>query len=225
MSGRKGKRVGFCQCADGSLREGIPTSAEGEAGRKSYSSLVCTCSERVLLMRRRQLQVVESIRRSGRRSSYHRPSATPQKGRALRHRADGDGRRRNAEKRLDEGQDRRSSYYRPRATPRKEWPLQHRADGKARKWKAHALQRTIITVMPAMHRGSSAPDWGGSNGREPRMKGGSVSHNTPGRRRGTEEQNAHAVTGLVPGCPLCADDGLASDRGGATASGARVGSS
>ena len=32
---------------------------------------------------------------------------------------------------------------------------------------------------------------------------------TPGRRRGTEEEGTHAFTGLVPGCPLCADDGYA----------------
>ena len=45
---------------------------------------------------------------------------------------------------------------------------------------------------------------------------------TPVRRRGTKEEGAHAVAGLVPGCPLCADDGYASSRGGATARVARV---
>ena len=44
------------------------------------------------------------------------------------------------------------------------------------------------------------------------------------KRRGAEEErrSAHAVAGLVPGCPLCADDGYASGRRGVTASGARM---
>ena len=32
-----------------------------------------------------------------------------------------------------------------------------------------------------------------------------------------EEESARAVTGLLPGCMLCADDGYASGRGGVTA--------
>ena len=44
-------------------------------------------------------------------------------------RADGDGRRRNAEEHLDEGQVRRSSYHGRRAISRKGEALQHQADG------------------------------------------------------------------------------------------------
>ena len=44
-------------------------------------------------------------------------------------RANGDGRRRNTQERLGEGQDRRPSYRRPRAIPWKGGALQHRAGG------------------------------------------------------------------------------------------------
>ena len=67
-----------------------------------------------------------------------------------------------------------------------------------RKWKAHALQR-FMAAMPA---------------------GGRVTN-----VGSTEEKSVRAIAGLVLGCPLCADNGHASGRGGVTASGARVGGS
>ena len=45
---------------------------------------------------------------------------------------------------------------------------------------------------------------------------------TPVRRREAGEKGAHAVARLVPGCPICADEGYASEREGVTARGARV---
>lgn len=44
----------------------------------------------------------------------------------------------------------------------------------------------------------------------------------PDRRRGTEDEGAHAVSGLVPGFPPCPNDDYATARGGVTDRGARV---
>ena len=45
---------------------------------------------------------------------------------------------------------------------------------------------------------------------------------TPDGWRGTEEEDAHGVAGLAPGCPLCADDDYASDKEDVTATGSRM---
>ena len=105
--------------------------------------------------------------------------------------------KRSAEERLDEGQDRRSSHRRLEAILRKE--------------------RSCNTEPTARcGDGSARP---------------AAVHDLNARCGGatnvglTEEESARAVTGRVLGCPLCADDRHASGRGGATASGARVGGS
>ncbi|MEP2331464.1 hypothetical protein [Marinobacter sp.] len=85
--------------------------------------------------------------------------------------------------------------------------MQYRADGEVRKWKAPALQRSVI-VIPAGHRRPL----------------GTVAHM---HRSGgvSEEESAHAVAGLAPGRRLCADNGYVSVTGGVIAGGAREGGS
>ena len=60
-------------------------------------------------------------------------------------------------------------------------------------------QDRFIAGMPAWHPRSHAPGWGGV------------------ATTGTGEESAHAVTGLGPGRPLCADDSFASGKEGVAA--------
>ena len=89
--------------------------------------------------------------------------------------------------------------------------------------------------MPACHRRSHAPGWGGVDATgAPRRKratdGGEARTGstiairrtegvlqTPADDEGWKEESARAVTGLLPGCPLCAEDGYASGKRGVTA--------
>ena len=105
-----------------------------------------------------------------RRSSQHHPRRKPREEETLHHRGDSDGRKRNAQEPLNQGQNRRFSNDGPWATPRKGGARQHLINGDG--WRLFLL--------------SSDGNTGG--------RGGAA---TSSRRRGAEVEDARIAAGII----------------------------